>query len=202
MSHAFQCRCGTLRGEIVETRRGLRATCYCGDCQAYAHLLGNPATVLDPLGGTDVVATPASNVRLTAGAEALACVSLSPRGLLRWYARCCNTPVANTPRDWKLPYTGMVHSCLRQPVPLEQSYPEVQLRVNTHGAVSKPPAARGLAGMARFAGMMLRLAAMRLSGRYRKTPFFDGEGRPVVVPTVASREDVERARQVVARRAM
>ncbi len=58
MNHRFQCRCGALQGEVLRPERGVRAVCYCGDCQTYAHLLGEASLVLDPLGGTDVVATP------------------------------------------------------------------------------------------------------------------------------------------------
>ena len=198
MSHRFQCRCGTVQGEILQPRGAMRATCYCRDCQAYARLLGQAQDVLDPLGGTDVVATPASNVRLTAGQASLRCLSLSPRGLLRWYAGCCRTPVANTPRDWRLPYVGLVHTCLRRPQPLEQSFPRAELRVNTQGAHGPVSGRNGLAAWLRFARLVLRLSGQRLRGRYRATPFFDAEGRPVATVEVVSREAVEAARRVPA----
>ena len=195
MSHRFQCRCGTLQGEISHPERGMRAVCYCGDCQAYAHLLGEPQRVLDPQGGTDVVATHARYVMFTSDTQALACLSLSPRGLLRWYARCCGTPIANTPRNWKLPYVGLVHTCLRQPEPLERSFPEVQVRVNRKGAKGRVPRAGHPGGMARFGGLALRLVASRLGGGYDKTPFFDRNGVPVAEAVVAPRADVEAARR-------
>lgn len=197
MNHPFQCQCGALRGEISRPEQGMRAVCYCGDCRAYAHLLGQPQRVLDPLGGTDVVAIEARYVTLTSGTQDLACLSLSPRGLLRWYARCCSTPIANTPRNWKLPYVGLVHTCLRQPQPLEQSFPEVQIRVNRKGAKAAPPrigGLDGLAGMVRFGGLASRLFASRLGGGYRKTPFFDADGAPVAEVVVAPRAEVEAAR--------
>jgi hypothetical protein len=194
MIHPFQCRCGTVHGELT-LGAALRAVCYCRDCQAYAHVLGRPEATLDALGGTDAVAAPARDVRLTAGREALACLSLSPNGLLRWYAGCCRTPIANTPRDWNLPYVGLVHTCLRQPVALEQSFPRVQLRVNTRSARGTPPRGGTVGGTVRFAGLVLRLGGDRLTGRHRQTPFFDPQGRPVVQPTVVPREEVEAARR-------
>ncbi len=198
MTHRFQCKCGTVRGEIDEPRQGVRAVCYCVDCQAYAHLLGQAPTVLDPLGGTDVVATQAKYVRFTSGAQSLACLSLSPRGLLRWYAACCKTPIANTPREWKLPYVGLVHSCLRQPDPIDESFGPPQLHVNAKTAKGKPPPGRGLAGMARFAQLMMRLTAARMSKSYRRTPFFDAQGAPVTDVAVAERQAVEQARRTAA----
>ncbi|MDB5858573.1 MAG: hypothetical protein JWQ76_2262 [Ramlibacter sp.] len=196
MPHRFQCRCGTLQGEIDEPMRSVRAVCYCGDCQAYAHLLGQAPRILDDLGGTDIVATQARYVRFTSGSQALACLSLSPRGLLRWYAKCCNTPIANTPRTWKLPYAGLVHACLRQPETMERSFPEVQLHINTKHAKGEPPKSRAIRGMARFAGLMFRLAGSRLAGGYRATPFFNAKGVPVAEVVVAQREAVEQARRL------
>lgn len=197
MPHRFQCQCGSLQGEVDRPGQAARAVCYCKDCQAYAHVLGQPQRVLDVLGGTDIVATEARNVRFTAGKEQLACLSLSPRGLLRWYANCCSTPIANTPRDWRLPYVGMVHTCLRRPDPIEQSFPEVQMHVNTRSARGKPPPGHPIAGMARFARLMLRLTASRLRGGYKATPLFDAQGRPVVEVKVAPRAAVEEARRAV-----
>jgi len=198
MSHRFQCDCGRLRGEIRQPRHAMRAVCYCRDCQTYAHLLRRAGQVLDAIGGTDVVATPASNVAITAGREQLACVSLSPRGLLRWYAACCGTPIANTPRDWKLPYVGLVHTCLRKPDPLESSFPRVEMRVNTKSAHGPVPRDASLAGKLHFARMVLRLAGMRLGGAYRSTPLFSASGAPVAAPRVAGREEVEAARSAAA----
>ena len=195
MSHRFQCQCGVLQGLVSHPQRGMRAACYCGDCQAYAHLLGAPQRVLDPLGGTEVVAIPAACVSFTTGTQALACISLSPRGLLRWYAKCCKTPIANTPRNWKMPYVGLVHTCLRQPEPLERSFPEVQMRVNTKSAKGKPPRVAGLGGMVSFAGLAARLAGARLTKSYARTPFFDAAGTPVAEVVVAPLAEVEESRR-------
>ena len=199
MSHRFQCQCGTLQGEVASGARAMRAVCYCTDCQTYAHLLGEPQRVLDALGGTDVVATQSSNVRFTAGTSQLACLSLSPRGLLRWYARCCRTPIANTPRDWRVPYAGLVHTVLERPDPIERTFPPVQMHVNAKSAHGKPPGGWPLGPTLQFGGMILRFMLARLRGGYRVTPFFDAHGAPVVPVEVAPREAVDAARRQAAR---
>lgn len=196
--HPLQCRCGTLRGELAHPSSALRAVCYCKDCQAYAHVLGQPEATLDPIGGTDIVATQSRYLRFTAGTHALACLSLSPRGLLRWYAGCCRTPIANTPRDWRVPYVGLVHTCLRQPLAMELSFPEAQLHTNGKSAHGAAPGGNSVAGWTRLLGLMLRLGGDRLRGSYRVSPLFDAEGRPLAQPTVAAREQVEAARRAVA----
>lgn len=170
-----------------------RAVCYCKDCQAYAHALGRSGDILDEMGGTDVVATLAKYVTFTQGIEALACLSLSPNGLLRWYAKCCDTPVGNTSRNAKVSYVGLVHTCLEDPsATLESSFGPVRMRVNTQSARGKPNSTpiRTVACVVRLATSLLRA---RLDGGYKVTPFFLPErGTPVVPPRVLTAD--ERAR--------
>ena len=51
--------------------------------------------VLDEAGGTDIFQMPLGRVKLIAGTDALRCLSFSGK-VLRWYAECCRTPIANT----------------------------------------------------------------------------------------------------------
>ena len=88
MNHPLQCTCGTLKGYVSHPERVNRAVCYCTDCQAFAHFLGLAHVILDAKGGTDVIQTVPANVTFTEGQHVLACMRLSPKGLLRWYARC------------------------------------------------------------------------------------------------------------------
>lgn len=194
MSHRFQCRCGQLQGLLEQPGRSARAVCYCLDCQTYAHLLGEPQSVLDPLGGTDVVAMAATQVRFTAGTQALACLSLSPRGLLRWYASCCHTPIANTPRNWKLPYVSLPYASLSRADAAARDLPAVRMHVNTKSAHGPTPRHEGMGAIARFLGLVARLSTARVAGRYKPTPFFDGAGAPVSRVEVPPRDKVEAAR--------
>jgi len=196
MNHALQCRCGTLKGEVAHTEVANRGVCYCKDCQAFARFLGHADEILDESGGTDVVATLASNVTITEGASALACMSLSENGLLRWYARCCNTPIGNTTRNFKLPYVGLVHSCLEKSgTSLDAAFGPVRMRVNTQSATRGRPNATPLATVAAVLRLMVSIARARLGGSYRRTPFFDAQrGTPVVAPTLVSSAERDRLR--------
>jgi Family of unknown function (DUF6151) len=51
--------------------------------------------VLDEAGGIDNFQAPPARVKVTAGTDALRCVRFSSK-VLRWYADCCRTPIANT----------------------------------------------------------------------------------------------------------
>ena len=200
-AHRLQCRCGQVTGEVADTHSALHAVCYCRDCQAYAHHLGQAGTVLDTLAGTEVVATHARHVAFTKGAEHIACVSLTDKGMLRWYACCCHTPLANTGRDWRMPYVGLVHSCLRTPGGETLGPPAfrpVQMHLETAGAKGGTPPKLGAWKQARaLLGFMPRIAAARLTGSYRRTPFFDGAGVPVAPVQVLTTAEHARAMDAV-----
>ncbi len=186
MSHRIQCQCGALSGEVSHTSSARRAICYCRDCQDYASRLGRLEETLDANGGTDVVATQARYVTITRGIENLACASLSGNGLLRWYAKCCNTPIANTPREWRFCYVGLVHSCLEKP--LEHSFPRIDMRVNNRGGVGTPPRPpRGQ--LFTILAFMLKFLPAWVGGAYKQTPFFTATGEPVVAVQILSADE-------------
>lgn len=94
----FSCDCGQVHGTINEVapNRGNLVTCYCKSCQTAAQILG-ATQVLDAHGGTAVFQTVPSKITFVAGADQLACLRLSPKGLLRWYAACCDAPLFTMP---------------------------------------------------------------------------------------------------------
>jgi len=185
MNHSLRCQCGTLQGTISHTESVCRGVCYCKDCQAYAHFLGKVDEVLDEMGGSDVVATLQRYVTFTQGLEQLACMSLSERGMLRWYASCCNTPIGNTSRDFKVSHVGLLHNCLRDSsTSLDSAFGPVRMRVGMKSAkgTPKPMGASTTISILRFMGRLIRA---RLNGSYKITPFFDPEtGTPRVSPKV------------------
>ena len=216
-SHPLQCRCGTLKALVHDPRNSNHAVCYCRDCQAFAHFLGRADEVLDERGGTEVIQVLPKNVVFTQGIEALACMRLTPEGLVRWYAACCKTPIGNTLATPKLSFVGLVHTCLEgagavpdhpsagradsssgavsiekaAPRTLDEVFGPVRCWVNPSGAKGEPkPKQAGLLGvLGWFLGTVVRA---RLNGDYRKTPFFDPvTGRTVVQPRILT--EAERA---------
>lgn len=182
--HPIQCRCGQFVGMLSAGARFTRAICYCRDCQAYASALGEQEGILDAFGGTGIVASLQQWVRVTGGVERLACLSLSDRGLLRWYADCCNTPIANTPRDPKLSYVGIVHNCLsRGARPVDDVFGPSAIAINVGSAKAAVPSSgiRTLTASVRIIGRVMRA---RMNGSWRQSPFFGSDSRPVVKPRV------------------
>jgi hypothetical protein len=115
MDLPLRCRCGAWRGVLHDAApgRGNRVVCYCDDCQAFPHWLGCADSVLDAAGGTDIFQTSPARLEITAGGEQLACLRLSPSSnVLRWFARCCRTPIGNTPADPRFVLVGVIHACM------------------------------------------------------------------------------------------
>jgi Family of unknown function (DUF6151) len=187
MIHPIQCTCGALRGELRPSHRVNRLVCYCADCQAYARFLGRADEILDAQGGTEVVHVAPRDVEFLDGIERLACMRLTDRGILRWYAACCRTPIGNTLASYRRPFVGLVHTCVRTDSEgsLEGFFGPVQARVNTGSALGHPkPVANGLpTALMRVAITMIR---ERTGGGYRHSPFFRATGEPVAVPRVLS----------------
>jgi hypothetical protein len=187
MNHPLQCQCGTIKGAVGEPRNANRVVCYCKDCQAFAYFLGRETDVLDERGGSDVIQVSPRNVTFTEGIAALACMRLTEKGLLRWYASCCHTPIGNTMASPGLSFVGLVHSCLQGGEKrLDDAFGPVRAWIYTDRATGNPkPKQAGLPStIFWFLGTTLK---DRVSGGYKRTPFFRADtGAPVVTPRVLS----------------
>ncbi len=188
MDIQLRCRCGAIQAKVDSRHAYGRAVCYCKDCQAYARFLGAQDEVLNAHGGTEILAGHPRAIRLTAGLDNLACMSLSDKGILRWYASCCRSPIGNTPRNRGISYVGLVRTCV--PDLDEKSVGPLRIAVNTSSATGNVEATP----FATFFGVIRiirNVLGARLSGKYKENPFFEAEsGAPVRTPRVIT--DAER----------
>ena len=104
----LRCRCGEVRGWVADAspRTVNRVVCYCADCQAFAHRIGR-ADLLDAQGGSDIVQVAPASVTFVQGQDRIVGLRLTPKGLFRWYASCCRTPVGNTLSP-TIPFVGII----------------------------------------------------------------------------------------------
>jgi hypothetical protein len=107
----LRCACGTVTGVLRDATADttMHVRCYCADCRAWAVHLDHPGA-LDANGGTQLCQASPATLTFTSGAERVACKRLTDRGLLRWYASCCNAPLGNTPPFAGLPFVGVVRT--------------------------------------------------------------------------------------------
>ncbi len=107
----LSCECGSVKGQAtVSPKSGTRIVCECRDCQTFAQFLGRTERILDRHGGTDIFQLTPSQVTIAQGRERIKCIRLSERGMIRFYADCCKTPIANTLGSAKIAFMGLIHS--------------------------------------------------------------------------------------------
>jgi hypothetical protein len=183
MEHPLKCRCGTIKGYISNPRSANRVVCYCKDCQAFARFLGQESATLDAQGGSEIIQTLPKNVTFTQGVDSLACIRLTDKGMVRWYADCCKTPIGNTLENYKISFIGLLHNCLESSErPLQDSFGPIRTYANPQGAIGEPkPKAAGMGTMLGWVAKTITKA--RVNGDYRRTPFFK-DGIPIAVPRV------------------
>ena len=168
------CRCGSVTGTLhdVRPRDGTHVVCHCNACARAMALsgLGEEAAA-----GVDLWQTTPDRIEIVTGMDQLVPMRLSPRGLFRWTARCCDTPMFNTFAGPRLPFAGVLTRNLSDPAPLGP--------VIAHGFVTgadgKQRHRHGHRVVWRF---VRRSLAARMTGRWRQTPFFDADGQPVNAP--------------------
>lgn len=185
MSHPLQCKCGTIKGVISNTQSANRAVCYCKDCQDFARFLGQERETLDARGGSDIIQVVPKNVTFSQGVNSLACMRLTAKGTVRWYAACCKTPIGNTVANYKISFIGLLHNCLESADhPLQDSFGPVRCYVNPQGAIGDPRPRSVGKGVVLW-WFMKNILKARLNGDYKHTPFFRMDtGLPIVAPQV------------------
>ena len=187
MTMRLRCRCGQVQGELAEREVAAHMICYCKDCRAYARYLGMDA-MLDAAGGTELCATLPASVRFTQGQEHIACMSLSPKGLLRWYAACCRTPLGNTPRERKQSYLGVARMCIDVDDAALASAVGQPVPIQTKSALL-PVASSALRGIGGIVGIVAMLVKAQVTGRWKVNPLFDAaSGEPIRQPEVVPLE--------------
>jgi hypothetical protein len=185
---AVRCRCGAVRGRALNASAatGTRVICYCRDCQAFARYLGTPG-ILNAFGGSDVYQTTPSQVRIESGADKLACMRLSEKGLLRWYTACCRTPIGNMLPRARSPFVAIVQPFMDpgEGRTLDQLLGPPRLRMLKEGATAPLPS--DVEQQSSFFGFVHLLSVLLngfLFGRHKPSPFFTADGKPVVMPEV------------------
>ena len=203
MDIPLKCSCGAMRGFVhdISSQRGHRTVCMCNDCQAYAHYLGQAITVLDANGGTDVVPVAPANLEITQGIENLKCLRLTEKGMLRWYAGCCNSPIANSAPISKIPFAGLIHSIMDfggSGQSRDSVLGPIGMRVQGKSGIGILP--EGTYQNFSFKQILQTIRFLFvgfLKRQYTPSPFFNAQtGKPVVAPYILSKVERDNLRKL------
>lgn len=166
-----------------------RVTCYCDDCQAFAHQLGR-ADLLNENGGSDIVQVAPAALSFTKGQDRIVGLRLTPKGLHRWYAKCCNTPVGNTMGP-AMPFVGLFAQIFDVPS-LDAVIGAPTGAILGKYAVGEAPAASSGISLRLMLAAIGKVVGWRLGGKTWPHPFFARETRaplyPLTVISVERRE--------------
>jgi hypothetical protein len=176
-----RCRCGEVRGTVTEAspRTVNRVICYCDDCQAYAHQLGR-ADLLDAKGGSDIVQLAPASIRFTKGQDRIVGLRLTPKGLYRWYAKCCNTPLGNT-LSAAVPFVGIPVQSFDTTRP-DDVFGKPMGAILGKYAVGEPPAGSTGVNFSLLLRAIGKVLSWRLGGKTWPHPFFAREDRSPLYP--------------------
>ncbi len=193
---SLQCTCGAVRGILrdVSPSTVFHFVCHCGDCRTFLRHIGRAEDLLTAHGGTPVVHTTPARVTLQAGKDNVGLLRLSPRGLLRFYATCCNTPLGAMLDQPNAPLMSLSRAVLSDDAHNHLG-PAIGIRgrsatgdPSTLDAAEKVP----LGVVARMAG---RMVLRRLQGEARPSPFHHPDGTVIAAPVVLTKEERAAARQ-------
>jgi len=190
----IRCRCGEVRGIVANPspQSVNRVTCYCDDCQAFAHRLGR-ADLLNPQGGSDIVQVAPTALTFTRGLDRIVGLRLKPNGLYRWYAKCCNTPVGNTLTP-AVPFVGLMAQTFDSPN-LDSVIGAPTGALLGKFAIGEPPKGSTGLNLSVLLRAVARVLGWRLSRKTWPHPFFSSETRAPVYPvTVVSQQRREALR--------
>ncbi|GDY27538.1 hypothetical protein AHAT_34280 [Agarivorans sp. Toyoura001] len=183
---ALRCHCGKIEGVVkqVSANSCNRMACYCKDCRRFANHLSADSNTLNEYGGTELYQVAPNSLRITQGAEHLACLRLKRKGIYRWYSACCNTPIANTV-SIKLPFVSVFHDFVA-----EGQQPDLNLGKSlgaVHSDQALKPLPEHLQGLSQrkiVVKTVLKLLLWKLTGKGRPSPFFEDLGRAKVKPII------------------
>ena len=192
----LRCRCGQVRGIVADASPDAvnRVVCFCEDCQAFAHQLDR-ADLLDANGGSDIVQVAPASLTFLQGQHHISGLRLTPKGLFRWYASCCKTPVGNTVSP-AIPFVGIVVQAFDGGAQRADAVfgKPIGAIFAKYSIGDSPVGSKGisLSLMARAIRMVL---GWRLRGRTWPHPFFAREtGAPIYPVTVLSQPQREALR--------
>ena len=110
----FSCECGKVAGfiEKATVAEGDFVVCHCKDCRDLVRHFGKEELILDAHDGTALYQSRCARMRITQGKEQLAGLHMTDGPTLRWYAKCCGTPIFNTYKNARIPYvTTLLANC-------------------------------------------------------------------------------------------
>ena len=155
---------------------------------------------MDEHGGSDIVQIAPASLSFQRGVEQIAGVRLSPKGMYRWYTKCCKTPLGNT-MSASIPFVGVVASVF-DPTKADELFGKPRAKILGKFAIGTPPEGSTKLNLGLLAGTVWTILGWKFGGRTWPHPFFDrATGGPAHPVTVLSSEERDALRPLCGPRA-
>ncbi|GMM83991.1 DUF6151 family protein [Pseudoalteromonas sp. MTN2-4] len=189
----LKCKCGEVTGVVSNVKPGCgnRLVCYCEDCRNFAKQFNKTDDILNEFGGTEIFQIDPSRITINHGLENISCLKLSNKGLYRWYASCCQTPIGNTV-GLNLPFVGLIHSFIASDQNIDFKIGPIIGSVYTEHATGNPSdeLKAGKSKVSLLFTILRKLLIWKILGKGSPNPFFHKDGKPIVEPTLVSRNKI------------
>lgn len=140
------------------------------------HFLGR-ADLLDEHGGSDVIQVPPSMIQFDRGSEHITGMRLSEKGMYRWYASCCKTPLGNTLKP-AIPFIGLPTEVFRG-APVDEIFGKPRGLIMGKFAVGGAPEGSLGFPFGLIVASVSKVLGWKFSGKSWPHPFFEkGEQAP------------------------
>lgn len=185
MQIGLKCNCWKVQGHTsnIDMKIWNRIICHCGDCQTFANYLGKEDAILDEYQGTDIFQMPLSDIHIDEGKEHIKAIHMRPKGLHRWYAGCCNTPIGNTMKPW-MNFMWVIHNFMDDEWTRDENLGPVRGYAFLNAASNTSRKATPLIKM--LPRMFLKMWSWKWRGRWKTTDFFDSDWTPISEPLILS----------------
>ncbi|PCH61699.1 MAG: hypothetical protein COC19_04490 [SAR86 cluster bacterium] len=186
----LKCDCGKVTGIVHDVKPGCgnRVVCYCASCRNFAKHVNPDGHVLNEFGGTEIFQIAPSSMEIQQGLDSIACLRLSEKGLYRWYASCCNTPIGNTV-SLRFPLVGVISSFITRDQGVDSKIgPVVGISYEQYATGDLPQSMRiGKSKIAQLFTMIRKMLIWKVQGKHSPSPFYDKQGNPIVEPSIIKR---------------
>ena len=182
-----RCFCGKVNGVLKIVKKDLfYAQCFCCDCQNYAKHLESEDKILDQYGASSLIQTYPKYLTLLEGKEHINCVQIKEKGLLRWYANCCNSPLANTMTNPRVPFISISTQVLKFKSKEEKERLLGPVSVKAFAMYAKgkkPKNSHDRFPKSYMISMLYFMLRGAITGKFKPHPFFK-DAQPISNPTL------------------
>ncbi|XPF95264.1 DUF6151 family protein [Colwellia sp. RE-S-Sl-9] len=110
-------------------------------------------------------------------------IRLIPKGMYRWYTKCCNTPIGNS-MGAGVPFIGIIHSFMDNASTRDEELGKNRGHIQIKFAKKEVPTDLKGSSFKIILRSLSKLVVWKIKGLNKPSVFFDDNGKPIVEPNI------------------